>query len=240
MMTSLACASTVAGDDCWGAGVEAAGAASIWAFSVPTRASRASTRASSFLTLSSNCITRCSNCLLCSESGVLVDGCWLMGNAGLRVVGGTRILIRLRFMARHMICVSSRPEAPTMPPTATRKMSLMAIPAMEPATPERELSREMVMGMSAPPTRTEKNSPKSDALTSVHTRQTVGWPLVKVPTRMRHTVRTRKSMVSTEWLLHTIGFCGSTRCSLPAATRLPTSVIIPTATARSDVKLTNG
>ena len=67
-----------------------------------------------------------------------------------------RMLIRLRFMARHIICVKSRPDAPTIPPTATRNISLIAIPAIEPATPERELSSEIVIGMSAPPTRTEK------------------------------------------------------------------------------------
>jgi hypothetical protein len=59
-------------------------------------------------------------------------------------------------MALHIICVSKRPEAPTIPPTDTRKTSLMAIPAIAPATPDRELSKEMVMGISAPPTRIEK------------------------------------------------------------------------------------
>ena len=156
------------------------------------------------------------------------------------VVGGMRIFIRLRFMARHIICVSNSPEAPTMPPTATRKMSLMAIPAIEPATPESEFNSEIVMGMSAPPTRTEKKSPKSEALMSVPNMQKSVFSPAKVPTRMRQTVRTRKSIVNSEWPLHTMGFCGSTRCSLPAATRLPTRVIIPTATASSDVKLTKG
>ena len=65
-------------------------------------------------------------------------------------------------MARHMICVSKRPEAPTIPPTATRKTSLIAIPAIEPATPESEFNSDIVIGISAPPTRTEKYNPNSD------------------------------------------------------------------------------
>ena len=66
------------------------------------------------------------------------------------------MLMSERFIARHMICVRRSPEAPTTPPTATRKMSPMAIPAIAPATPLRELSKLMVIGMSAPPTRMEK------------------------------------------------------------------------------------
>ena len=76
------------------------------------------------------------------------------------VVLPSRMSIRERFIALHMIWVSSRPDAPTMPPTATSRASLMLMPAMAPATPLREFSREMVMGMSAPPTRTVKRTPK--------------------------------------------------------------------------------
>ena len=80
-----------------------------------------------------------------------------------------RMALSLRFMARHMTWVSSRPEAPTMPPTATSIRSPTAMPAMPPATPDREFSREMVMGMSAPPTRTEKATPKKQASRAVRT-----------------------------------------------------------------------
>ena len=54
------------------------------------------------------------------------------------------------------------PDAPTMPPTATSSRSPIARPAIAPATPLRELSREMVMGISAPPTLREKSSPNAD------------------------------------------------------------------------------
>ena len=60
-----------------------------------------------------------------------------------------------------MICVRNNPDAPTIPPTETSRISLIAIPAIAPATPLNELSSEMVMGMSAPPTRMEKANPKS-------------------------------------------------------------------------------
>ena len=59
-------------------------------------------------------------------------------------------------MELHMIWVSKRPDAPTMPPTATNRRSPSAIPAIAPATPEKEFSREIVIGISAPPTRIAK------------------------------------------------------------------------------------
>ena len=148
--------------------------------------------------------------------------------------------MRLRFMARHIICVSSSPEAPTMPPTATRKMSLMAMPAMAPATPESELSSEMVIGMSAPPTLREKKRPNSVALSTQSTMGRVIWPSSHhVPSPMAATVSTSHTTVSTEWEGSTTGRWLSTRCSLPAATRLPTRVMVPTAMASIAVKRTN-
>ena len=71
-----------------------------------------------------------------------------------------RIFERLLFIARHIICVRSKPEAPTMPPTDTVKMSRVAIPAIAAATPEVELRSDMVIGMSAPPTRIANTIPK--------------------------------------------------------------------------------
>ena len=159
--------------------------------------------------------------------------------AGGVIVPPVRMLISLRFMARHMIWVSRRPEAPTMPPTATRNTSPMAMPAMEPATPDSELSSEMVMGMSAPPTRRENQRPKREAHTNAPTRHTVRpMPWTKAPATTKASVSARNSRVHRAWAFQTTGFCGSTRCSLPAATRLPTSVTMPTATARSAVNRT--
>ena len=71
-----------------------------------------------------------------------------------------KILLKLRFIARHIIWVSKRPEAPTMPPTDTVKISPVAIPAIEAATPEVELSSDIVIGISAPPTLIAKTIPK--------------------------------------------------------------------------------
>ena len=120
-------------------------------------------------------------------AGVGVDGF---------IVPPVRMLISLRFMARHMIWVSKRPEAPTIPPTATRNTSPMAMPAMEPATPDSELSSEMVMGMSAPPTRRENQRPKREADTNAPTRHTVRpAPWAKVPATTKANVSTRNSKV---------------------------------------------
>ena len=75
----------------------------------------------------------------------------------------SRIEPSLRFMALHIICVRSKPLAPTIPPTATSNRSLIARPAIAPATPLRLLRREIVMGISAPPTLIANTKPKKDA-----------------------------------------------------------------------------
>ena len=110
------------------------------------------------------------------------------------VLPPSKILIRLLFMARHIICVSNSPEAPTMPPTATRKISLMAIPAMAPATPDNELSKEMVIGMSAPPTRIEKKTPKRQEV-MIHATTSTVILLSQILAITKPTVSSRKMMV---------------------------------------------
>ncbi len=80
--------------------------------------------------------------------------------AAATVVFPVKISIRLRFIARHIICVKNKPEAPTIPPTDTNKISPIAIPAIAPATPLKEFSNEIVIGISAPPTRMAKAYPK--------------------------------------------------------------------------------
>ena len=65
-------------------------------------------------------------------------------------------------MLRHIICVSNKPEAPTIPPTETSRISPIAIPAIAPATPLKEFNSEIVIGISAPPTRIAKVKPKSE------------------------------------------------------------------------------
>ena len=75
--------------------------------------------------------------------------------------------ISLRFMALHMTRVSIRPAEPTMPPTAMSSGSDTAKPAMAQEMPPMELSREMVMGMSAPPTRMVKTMPNSAPVANI-------------------------------------------------------------------------
>ena len=65
-----------------------------------------------------------------------------------------------------MICVRIRPEAPTIPPIATRRTSFIARPAIAPATPEKELRSEIVIGISAPPTLIENSNPKANDSTN--------------------------------------------------------------------------
>ncbi len=71
----------------------------------------------------------------------------------------SKISIKLRLIALHIICVSSSPLAPTIPPTATSKRSLIARPAMAPATPDKLFNKDIVMGISAPPTLMLNNIP---------------------------------------------------------------------------------
>ncbi len=139
----------------------------------------------------------------------------------------------LRFIARHMIWVKSKPEAPTTPPTATNSGSAIAIPAMAPATPEREFKSEIVIGMSAPPTRMAKIMPKAhdkSAESKMNTVFKMG-TIKMLGTAKRTTVtsdRIRDSAVQSGWPFNTIGRCGRTLWSLPAATRLPVKVSDPT------------
>ncbi len=76
-----------------------------------------------------------------------------------------RISIKLLFIALHIICVKNSPEAPTIPPTAINRISLIAIPAIAPATPLSEFSKEIVMGISAPPTRIANAYPNKRLIT---------------------------------------------------------------------------
>ena len=93
-----------------------------------------------------------------------------------------------------------------MPPTATRNMSLIAIPAIEPATPDRELRSDMVIGMSAPPTLTEKYNPNNAEVNVVATITIVSFPLLNDPIKIRMTVSSRNIIVVIECPGHTIGF----------------------------------
>ena len=70
-----------------------------------------------------------------------------------------KISNNLRFIALHITWVRSKPDAPTIPPILTNKASLIAKPAIAAATPLRLFNNDIVIGMSAPPTRILKNQP---------------------------------------------------------------------------------
>ena len=137
-----------------------------------------------------------------------------------------RIARSLRFIALHMICVSSRPDAPTIPPMATSIVSPTAMPAMPPATPLREFSKEIVIGISAPPTRMANATPKNSASTAA----AIGC-LTSTAAVIASTVTTMIAVCP----FQTTGFCGRSLCSLPAAIRLPENVRKPITSATSDV-----
>ncbi len=73
-----------------------------------------------------------------------------------------------------MICVSSKPEAPTVPPSATRRRLFIAMPAMASATPEQETKRDIVIGISAPPTRIANAIPKNPLMSRQSMTLTIG------------------------------------------------------------------
>ncbi len=181
-----------------------------------------------------------------------VSGATFFGSVGFLGCAGlpeadvfpSRISNSLRFIARHMICVSKSPDAPTTPPTATSSGSSMAIPAIAPATPESELSSEIVIGISAPPTRIAKITPnvpdraaQSRIITAfrIGTARTAGIASKMTVTSDRMSV----TAVQIGCPFKTIGRWGRTLWSLPAATRLPVRVRDPTKIARPAVTSEN-
>ena len=149
----------------------------------------ASTSAAVFLATGCSAVTATSSFFSTFASSFTGLAFFLTG-----VLPPRRMLIRLRFIALHIICVSNKPEAPTIPPTATRKISLIAIPAIAPATPDRELSRDIVIGISAPPTRMEKNTPKRQEVTIHATTSTVMF-VSHILASTKPTVSSRKIIV---------------------------------------------
>ena len=67
------------------------------------------------------------------------------------------------------------------------------MPAIAPATPERELSREMVMGISAPPTRMVNRIPKPRDTTAISSPCRTGEP---IPTLSRARLTSISPVVS--------------------------------------------
>ena len=137
------------------------------------------------------------------------------------------------FMALHMMRVSRKPEEPMMPPMATSRGSLTAKPAMAAQTPPMEFSSEMVMGMSAPPTRMVNPTPKAVPDKSI---MKMKKPNKKcgnsVPISTEKPITPRMDRMILVWSGRIMGFCGRIWCSLPAATKEPVMVVMPMAMAR--------
>ena len=64
-----------------------------------------------------------------------------------------------RFIALHIITVKIVPDAPTKIPPTTMNWLSNRIPAAAPERPEKELSREITTGISAPPIGATKLTP---------------------------------------------------------------------------------
>ena len=113
---------------------------------------------------------------------------------------------------------------------------------MAPATPLKLFNKEIVIGISAPPTRIEKMKPKAVDIKTFSTsniHKNLGFIAptgIKIPVKaINAIVRDNKAIVRTWCPFKTTGFCGRIRCNLPAAIKLPDKVIIPTATAKAEV-----
>ena len=148
------------------------------------------------------------------------------------VVFPVRMVISLRFIALHISCVRIRPDAPTIPPITTNSGSLMAMPAMPPATPDRAFRREMVIGISAPPTRITKTTPITSDNTATKAAHA---PLWTVCSTIPAAHKAARMPIITACPGSVLGLASRIRASLPAATRLPVSVSPPTASARPAV-----
>ncbi len=70
----------------------------------------------------------------------------------IRTVLPARTCERLLFIALHISRVRISPDAPTIAPIATSSGLRTANPEIDAAMPENELRREIVIGISAPPT----------------------------------------------------------------------------------------
>ena len=82
----------------------------------------------------------------------------------------------------------------------------MAIPAMEPATPLKELSREMVMGMSAPPMRMANAMPKKPLMARGTTINRRGERPSTAAAPTQTAEATKEMVVIAWWAGHTMDF----------------------------------
>ena len=163
---------------------------------------------------------------------------WLLARDGL-AMAPLKTWAKDRFIARHIICVKISPEAPTMAPTATSKGSDMVKPTIAPASPENEFSRDIVMGMSAPPTLMANRMPyprdssitKRDNGTTADSSDSVSTARTSISTILPLDMRL--------WPVRTTGLWLMRLSSFAAAIRLPLRVNPPTMRASWLVILLN-
>ena len=111
----------------------------------------------------------------------------------------------------------------------------MAIPAMEPATPLKELRREMVMGMSAPPTLMAMAMPHKALETAARIAASeMGKPGTKARTRESN-IKMLVIKTIMWWPRQITGRPLMTPASFAAAMKLPVKVKVPTQRARTAV-----
>ncbi len=84
-------------------------------------------------------------------------------------------LVRVRFIASVMSLVRIRPEAPTRAPPMMSAEFEMTKPVAAAAMPERELSRAMTTGMSAPPIGITARTPSVRAIPPTTQNQVISW-----------------------------------------------------------------
>ena len=144
-----------------------------------------------------------------------------------------------RFIALHIIWVSMRPDAPTIAPIATSRGSEIVKPTIAPASPENELSREIVIGISAPPTRMAKSTPyardsattsSENGITAVSTNS-----VAMLKTAIATMLPFDNRLCPVRWT----GLCVMRLSSLAAAIKLPLRVSPPTMRASWLVSLLN-
>ncbi len=122
-----------------------------------------------------------------------------------------------------------------MPPTATNKGSPIAIPAIEPATPLREFNKDIVIGISAPPTLIVKLTPNNPEIK-------VKRIINKLRSNCLTTIKTASPAINKllrtfidACPLYIIDLPNINLASLPEATKLPVKVTVPITIAKIEV-----
>ena len=116
----------------------------------------------------------------------------------------------------------------------------MVNPQIAPANPEQELSREMVIGISAPPTLMEKSKPKiSEMMITINEIMPAACAEQREPAITRQVSAVRHKKLNKLCPLIITGCWEILRSSFAAAIMLPLKVTLPTTRANWLVNLLN-